>query len=327
MGGFFGLELPVFNNFPQNDGRRSVMVNSGRAALEYILRSLARDLGSGFHVHVPYYTCATVMEPLVRLGIPHSFYRIDEFLEIDETCFPRIGEGECLIYTNYFGMKQAYVEKLAARFGKTLIIDNCQALYAESPEGSAALYSPRKWSGLADGGVAVLDAPAVVVPETDESWSAASYLLRSMECGVEDASGDCQRSEDRLTGAPLMNMSLLTRRMICGIDYEAASKKRIENFLCLHEQIGHLNKLSFDPCSGFVPFCYPLWTNLPDLRDHLIDRHILIPVLWHDLVSSLPQGSVEMNLVRGLLPLPVDQRYSKDDMLVIAEAIGVFYGL
>ena len=40
IGGFFGLELPEYGNFPQWHAGRSVAVNSGRRALEYILRCL-----------------------------------------------------------------------------------------------------------------------------------------------------------------------------------------------------------------------------------------------------------------------------------------------
>ena len=40
IGGFFGLELPEYGNFPQWHPGRSVAVNSGRRALEYILRRL-----------------------------------------------------------------------------------------------------------------------------------------------------------------------------------------------------------------------------------------------------------------------------------------------
>ena len=52
IGGFFGLELPEYGNFPQWHAGRSVAVNSGRRALEYILRCL----GGVRRVYVPWYT-------------------------------------------------------------------------------------------------------------------------------------------------------------------------------------------------------------------------------------------------------------------------------
>ena len=80
IGGFFGLELPEYGNFPQWHHGRSVAVNSGRRALEYILRRL----GDVRRVHVPLYTCGTVLEPMERLHIPVIPYRIDGHLEPEE---------------------------------------------------------------------------------------------------------------------------------------------------------------------------------------------------------------------------------------------------
>ena len=102
IGGFFGLELPEYGNFPQWHPGRSVAVNSGRRALEYILRRL----GGVRRVHVPLYTCGTVLEPMERLHLPVIPYRIDGHLEPEE--LPELEEGEFLLYTNYFGIKEKY---------------------------------------------------------------------------------------------------------------------------------------------------------------------------------------------------------------------------
>ena len=152
IGGFFGLELPEYGNFPQWHPGRSVAVNSGRRALEYILRRL----GDVRCVRVPLYTCRTVVETMERLGIPVITYRIDERLEPEE--LPELEKGEYLLYTNYFGIKEKCVDRLASRYGGSLIVDNALALYSPARSGVASLYSPRKFSGLPDGGIAVMDA-------------------------------------------------------------------------------------------------------------------------------------------------------------------------
>lgn len=142
IGGFFGLELPEYGNFPQWHPGRSVAVNSGRRALEYILRRL----GDVRCVRVPLYTCRTVVETMERLGIPVITYRIDERLEPEE--LPELEKGEYLLYTNYFGIKEKCVDRLASRYGGSLIVDNALALYSPARSGVASLYSPRKFSGL-----------------------------------------------------------------------------------------------------------------------------------------------------------------------------------
>lgn len=173
-------------------------MNSGRRALEYILRRL----GDVRCVRVPLYTCWTVVETMERLGIPVITYRIDELLEPEE--LPELEKGEYLLYTNYFGIKEKCVDRLASRYGGSLIVDNALALYSPARSGVASLYSPRKFSGLPDGGIAVMDAERSLPEpeERDESLPAAAFLLECLEHGQERASAACERNERALAEYP-----------------------------------------------------------------------------------------------------------------------------
>lgn len=319
IGGFFGLELPEYGNFPQWPPGRSVAVNSGRRALEYILRRL----GDVRRVHVPLYTCSTVLEPMERLQAPAVFYRIDERLELEKP--PDLEEGEYLLYTNYFGIKEKYVDLVASRYGGRLIVDNALALYSAPRSGACALYSPRKFSGLPDGGIAVMGEPLPDPEEQDESLPEAAFLLEWLEHGPEGASAACERNEERLRNAPLRRMSRLTERLMDGIDYERARLRRMENFRFLHERLGSLNRLSVDLGSVSGPFCYPFWTAFPELRNALIDERILVPLLWPEVLEQAPADSLERKLALHLLPLPVDQRCGRQDMERMARAVEAFY--
>lgn len=321
IGGFFGLELPEYGNFPQWHPGRGMAVNSGRRALEYILR----HLGDVRRVHVPLYTCPTALEPMEWLQAPTVFYRIDECLELEK--LPELGEGEYLLYTNYFGVKEKYVDLLASRYGGRLIVDNALALYSAPRSGACALYSPRKFSGLPDGGVAVMGARGSLPEpeEQDRSLPEASFLLEWLEHGPEGASVACERNEERLRNTPLRRMSRLTERLIGGIDYERARLRRMENFRFLHERLGALNRLSVDLDSVSGPFCYPFWTAFPELRNALIDERILVPLLWPEVLEQAPADSLERKLALHLLPLPVDQRCGRQDMERVARALEVFY--
>lgn len=321
IGGFFGLELPEYGNVPPWRSGRSVAVNSGRCALEYILR----HLGDVRRVHVPLYTCRTILQPMERLHISVASYRIDERLELEE--LPDLREGECLLYTNYFGIKEKYVDLLASRYGGSLIVDNALALYSAARPGVSCLYSPRKFSGLPDGGIAVMDAgtPLPEPEERDESMPEAAFLLEYLEHGPERTCAACERSERRLRNAPLRRMSRLTERLMRGIDYEQARLRRMDNFLFLHERLGALNRLSVETDSLSAPFCYPFWTAFPELRNVLIDEHILVPLLWPEVLEQAPADSLERKLARHLLPLPVDQRCGPQDMERIARSVEAFY--
>lgn len=320
-GGFFGLELPDYDNFPQFHAGRSVLLNSGRCALEYILHTL----GNVRKVYLSHYTCHTVMEPLERLGISFDFYRINPDLEVEESNLPVLQEGEYLLYTNYFGLKEGYIDDLAGRFAGHLILDCTLALYSPPRRGVPSFYSPRKFSGVADGGIAVMDNPTLQVGTRDVSWECSSYLLQRLEQGAEAAADACEQSEKRLCDAPMRRMSVLTEKLIRGIDYKSAAEKRLSHFLYLHERLKGLNRLPLDAGGISAPFCYPLWTNMPGLRNELIDNRILIPCLWPHVLESAPAGSLERHLAFHLLPLPVDQRCSMEDMNHILRSVEAFY--
>lgn len=99
-----------------------VALNTCRNALEYIILQLS-DIK---RIFIPYYTCEAVVEPLKRLAIEYVFYHINAQLEIAEQL--DLQEGDYLIANNYFGVKDAYITKLADKYGERLIVDNAQAL-------------------------------------------------------------------------------------------------------------------------------------------------------------------------------------------------------
>lgn len=316
IGGFCGLELPQFGNFPQREG---VYVNSGRAAFEYILRAL----GDVRKVYLPLYTCHTLGETLARLGIVTELYSIDDRLEIAADPVPAPARGEYVLYTDYFGLKLAYVHRLNELYPGRLIVDNCLALYSPSLPNTPTFFSPRKFSGLPDGGVAIVDGESPELPERDVSSSTASFLLQALEYGIAATAEACEENERRLARTPLAPMSRLTELLINSIDYERAALRRTQNYRCLHRFLGSINKLAV-PEMPRGPFCYPFRTNVPELRNYLIDRGIYIPVLWPHLLGDAPAGSIESKLVRELIPLPVDQRYGTDEMREIVAAIRAF---
>ena len=57
----------------------------------------------------------------------------------------------------------------------------------------------------------------------------------------------------------------------------------------------------------------------------LIDKRVLIPLLWPEVLERAPAGSLERKLALHLLPLPVDQRCGPQDMERIARIVEAFY--
>lgn len=105
IGGYFELELP---HFPEIHSE-AIALNSGRFCLEYILR--CRNYKK---VYVPYFTCDSAIEPIVKLGILYEFYHIDKNYRIVEDI--NLQENEALLYTNYWGLHDDYCWKLVNKY-------------------------------------------------------------------------------------------------------------------------------------------------------------------------------------------------------------------
>lgn len=306
IGGYFEWELPERSGFPHEDG---VLLNSGRNALEYVLQAL----GDVNHVFVPYYTCDVVLEPLVKLGISYTFYPINQNLELKE--WPTHQSGEYLIYNNYFGIKDEYVGKLAKRYGSQLIVDNAQAWFAEPINRVSTIYSPRKYVGIPDGGVAYC--PKSVDEqsfEQDLSYERCSHLLKRLDLGPSEGYADFRANSKQLVGQPVKRMSKLTRRMLCSVDFEAIKDKRRKNFGYLHEHLEETNLFDMPSMDSFAcPMVYPYLTDDTSLKQRLIENKVFVATYWpniHDKVTYM----LESNLAERLIPIPCDQRYGKDEL-------------
>ena len=57
------------------------------------------------------------------------------------------------------------------------------------------------------------------------------------------------------------------------------------------------------------------------LRGRLIKNKVYVSQWWKYLLELLPADSVEADYSRYLLPLPIDQRYTPDDMRALAALV------
>lgn len=318
IGGYFSWELPkVAHRFP-NDG--GTLVNSGHGALELIINSLG-DLRKVF---VPYYTCDIVTCTLRRCGVEYEFYHINADFEF--ASLPTLDESEYLIYTNYFGIKDKYVAELAERYGGKLIVDNAQALFAKPIDGCHTIYSPRKFVGVADGGMAfspIRDKNRKLPLAT--SYGIASHLLKRLDGQVTDGYADFKANGKALRNEQCKWMSLMTERHLRSLDYGGIKQTRKENFIYLHEHLKDSNKLplmkTIDETDFECPMVYPYYTNDLSLRKKLIDNKVFVALYWPNVLEWCNPGDEEYALCQHLLPLPIDQRYGREDMERIVKLI------
>ena len=310
IGGYFSLELPVREEYHKN----AIRLNTGRNCLEYILRVRGYK-----KVYVPYYTCEAVMEPINKLGVPYEFYHIDIHFEIRDRF--TLKADEALLYTNYFGLKQRYVEQLAEKTGERLIVDNTQAFYAKPIAGIDTFYTCRKFFGVADGAYLYTDILLDEDFEQDESYDRMAHLLKRIDLSAEQGFADFRKVDDGLDNQPIRKMSNLTRRIMQSIDYEAAAKKRRENYQMLHEVLGEDNNLVLPLDEDAIPMVYPFLVPINGLREKLIENKVFVARYWPNVFDWTTDKDIEYLLTNQMQPLPVDQRYGRDDMKRIIDLI------
>jgi len=310
IGGYFSLELSMREEYHKD----ALRLNTGRNCLEYILRARKYD-----KVYLPYYTCDVVLEPFKKLNLSYEFYHIDIHLELNDTI--SLKENEALLYTNYFGLKQRYVEQLAEKYGSRLIVDNTQAFYAKPLKGIDTFYTCRKFFGVPDGAYLYCDKEFDEEIEQDYSYDRVAHLVKRIDLSAEQGFADFRKVDDGLDNQPIRKMSKLAHRMMQSIDYDTAAKKRRENYLYLQEILGNTNNLELHLEEVAVPMVYPFLTPIKGLREKLIENKVFVARYWPNVLDWTTDKDIEYILAYQMQPLPIDQRYGKDNIKRIIDLI------
>ena len=310
IGGYFSLELPHYKEYHKD----AIRLNTGRNCLEYILRAHRYK-----KVYIPYYTCDVVLEPFKKLGVPYEYYHIDIHFEIRDRIM--LKEGEALLYTNYYGLKQRYVEQLVAMVGNCLIVDNTQAFYAKPVAGIDTFYSCRKFFGVPDGAYLYTDKLLDMELEQDLSYKRMDSLTKRIDLSPEAGYQDYHNISKSLVGQPIKQMSKLTQRVMQGIDYEVSAQRRIANYLLLHEALGNENNIVLPLEDDAVPMVYPYLVPEEGLRERLIENKIFVARYWPSVSECTTPDDFDYILALQMQPLPIDQRYGEEEMCRIIRVL------
>lgn len=315
IGGYFELELMDSETFPYS-GR--VLVNSGCNAIEYILKSL--DVVKC--VWIPYFICDSVLKSFSRTGISYRFYHINERLELSEKI--SLGNDEYLLFTNYYGIKDKYIQELVVKYKGHLIVDNAQAFFAEPIEGVPTVYSPRKFFGVPDGGIVCgIVQGTTQIMEIETSFDKCSHLLKRYDLGASAAYNDFKENDVAVASSELKQMSNLTYSLLRSIDYEKVKMIRQQNFETLDKALEMYNQLSIVIQEKHeAPLVYPYKIpNGNELKSYLIQNKIFCATYWPNVRDWCKPTDIEYQLMENVVCLPIDQRYGDEDMNRIVKLI------
>lgn len=312
IGGYFTLELK--QNLSYHQGADCIELNTARNCLEYILKVNNYQV-----LYVPFFTCEVILEPLQKLNIEYKFYSINEKLEpiFD---FNRLNKNEAFLYTNYFGIKDDCVNKLAA-YGINLIIDNAQSFFSNPIEGVDTFYSARKFIGIADGAYLYTEKKLFEELETDLSFERMGHLLKRIDTSAEEAYGLFSENDYKLSNQPIKKMSKLTRHLLNSVDYEFVKLRRKQSFLLLHSKLEMSNQLKIAHSEDQIPMVYPYWTKDSALRNKLQQHRIYCATYWPNVKKWCKPDSLEYRLADEVIYFPVDQRYGSEEINKILQYV------
>ena len=250
--------------------------------------------------------------------LKNELKRVQNFALLSENSSDSIIELEDVI--NYYGQLSNENILQMAKIFPNIIIDNAQAFFQKPVSGVDTIYTCRKFFGVTDGAYLYTDHEMDVRLEKDMSYQRMEYLLGRYECGANKFFEAYQDNEKRLSGQQIKRMSSLTENILKSIDYAVVSKIREDNYDVLEDNLGSFNMLQLRKASG--PYMYPFMVkNGNALRKKLIARKIYIPVLWPNIVENCENQSDAYFMANNILPLPCDQRYTKENMIEMIEII------
>lgn len=302
IGGYFELELRNGMHYHQD----AIRLNTARNCFEYILKAKKYT-----KVYIPYYTCEVMLEPLLKLNISYEFYHINAHFEPVEQ--KELQPNEAFLYTNYFGLKEEGVKKLALVYKNQLIVDNAQAFFAAPLQGIDTFYSARKFLGVPDGAYLYTDC-ILEVKEQDVSYERMTHLLKRIDLDASSGYEDFQKNDEVLIGQPIKRMSKLTETLLSSIDYSSIILDRRANYLFLDAKLSETNKISFTFANDAVPMVYPYFSDTIGFRKKLIDNKIYTAQYWPNVLTWTKPKDIEYILTEKILHIPIDQRYSEISM-------------
>lgn len=308
IGGY--IELDDFHGSMLHE--KAKHLNCGRNALAYLIES--RNIKK---IWLPYFLCDSVKAVCLKYGVEFFYYHIDTEFKVEEI---DKRNDEWLYVVNYYGqLSDDYILYLKDKY-QNIIVDNAQAYFSMPIKNIDTVYTCRKFFGVSDGAVLFTDSNINRKLDRDESFERIHYILGRYERTAGEFYQESSDNNAFFENEPLKLMSRLTENILHTVDYDFIKKRRTKNFMFLNERLAKSNMLTVSNVEG--AFMYPLMIQHADeIRKKLIRKKIFIPVLWPDVFSVCDKNDLEYKFAEGILPLPVDQRYTEEDMLYVISEI------
>lgn len=317
----------------------TVYTDSGRSAARLLSAALPRG-----PVLLPAYICASVCGCFPDR--PLRFFRLTETLQFDWDDLFRQLDGSAVLYLHYFNgalPEESRLHQLQAeaqRRGIVIVEDSTHSIFsAPLTIGDYGVCSLRKWFPIPDGGVLYGNRlPAIPQPVQEDAprcreiYQAMEWKARYLQGGEPESCNLAYRAaftagENALDEQQLcFRLSAFSHAVLEGCSVGTTTAARRRNYRILHRALRSLSNLRpiGIPREGDCPLFFPVrLKNREEVRAGLQSEKIYCPVHW-PMDGALAENRESVQCSREELSLPIDQRYSEEDMRRLAGALRRF---
>lgn len=309
IGGYFELDKLKANNGEYYSNL--IALNTARNALVYLVK--AKKIKK---IYIPFFLCDSVSLVCDREHIEYECYHTDENLHpiLNIT----LKYNEYIYIVNFYGqLSNERILELKNEYTR-VIVDNIHAFFQAPITGIDTIYSCRKFFGVPDGAYLATESLLNDELPIDNSSGRTKHLEGRAKDGATAHYAEFKANDASFKQLPLMKMSTYTHNLLSELDYIKIKEIRESNYLYLHNVLGKNNKLSLRLPEG--PYAYPFYCeNGMALKKKLAENNIYVATLWPNVLNL--DGTIEKDYAENILPLPCDQRYSKEDMEYICRTI------
>jgi len=305
------------------------ITDSGRSSLRLLLEHGMKHM----KFLLPDYLCKTILDVFNALEISYDFYHVNTDLsvslqELDAKTF------DVLYVINYFGRRDSVYEEVALRKDVMMIEDCVFSPWVDKPKNLRrwiGFNSFRKISYLPEGSMIVSsqELPQTIISREAPEFVQFKYKAKDIkyEYFKNGRYSETQYLELFRQAGELLNQQstihAITNRGLLHLfafykDMEREYIIRRENFEILNRYLQDLAILIVAQYPSF----YVLNVDRRDaLREYLFSKKIFLPIHWPEIEG------IKNILCQRVLSIPVDSRYSKDEMVYLSQCIRNFYSL
>lgn len=319
--------------------QQALHFRSGRDALKAVAIGYAETHKK---VILPALCCESMVSPFTMNGYDVEFYKLNSDCTVNtEDIENKLSDDCVVIYMSYFGIKPmsdkllcSLKEKFSgAKFVEDRTHNPLHRIGDGEFKADATVISIRKWLSISDGGLLFTEDNFDNVYLSDKDFAdmrkeAMQKKSEFLKTGDEETKSQFRAllgvASDMLDASKdAYRMTEASEKLLNKVDFDKMLEDRQRNAKILAENLRENSKLKFvsqEPENSTIYFPV-LVENRDDVQGKLAKKSVFCPVIW-----PLPEGAEGVcenskHIAENMLAIPCDQRYSAEDMLVIAKTI------